>query len=435
LLSTRLEQVGLADRVQHKPNELSGGQRQRVAIARALVTKPSILLADEPTGNLDSKTGAEIMAWFNTLSAKGNTLLVTHEEDVARHARRILRIRDGLIASDERVGTGGSGAALSVGSPGKPGRASNRLKRAAPMTFFTELREGLAISSGAIRANKCAVLTTLGIVVGIVTVTLMGTAIEGLNAAFLRSVSSLGADVFYVERFSWFNASYEDWLRSQNRREITLAQVKALSRELTLAQAVAPVVDWRAPARYQKRRSDRVFIIGTTEQFLITSGIAVAQGRFFSGAEAEGGRPVCVLGWQVATNLFELENPVGNRVRLGPDSFEVVGVVEKQGNFLGMFSLDNQVFIPLPQYLSTFYPKPDYSIHVKPATSPGSRTPRRSCGACSVASAMSSREPRTTLPSTSRSSSSARFTVLPEPSRPWVCSSRAFRSSSAALAS
>jgi putative ABC transport system permease protein len=234
------------------------------------------------------------------------------------------------------------------------------------MTFFTELREGLAISWGAIRANKLrSVLTTLGIVIGIVTVTLMGTAIEGLNAAFLRSVSSLGADVFYVERFSWFNASYEDWLRSQNRREISLAHVKALARELTLAQAVAPVADWRAPVRYRKRRSDRVFIIGTTEQFLITSGFAIAQGRFLSDAEAEGGRPVCVLGWQVATNLFERESAVGNRVRIGPDSFEVVGVVEKQGSFLGQFSLDNQVFIPLPQYLTSFYPTPDYSIHVK----------------------------------------------------------------------
>ncbi len=99
-----LTQVGLADRIHHKPNELSGGQRQRVAVARALVNKPSILLADEPTGNLDSKTGTEIMALFEELSRKGNTIIVvTHEEDIARQSRRIIRIRDGLVASDETL--------------------------------------------------------------------------------------------------------------------------------------------------------------------------------------------------------------------------------------------------------------------------------------------------------------------------------------------
>jgi putative ABC transport system ATP-binding protein len=99
-----LEAVGLSDRSQHKPSQLSGGQRQRVAIARALVNRPSIILADEPTGNLDSRTGAEILGVFDALHASGNTIvMVTHDDDVAHHARRIVRLRDGKIESDEVV--------------------------------------------------------------------------------------------------------------------------------------------------------------------------------------------------------------------------------------------------------------------------------------------------------------------------------------------
>ncbi|HKK39528.1 MAG TPA: ABC transporter ATP-binding protein [Cryomorphaceae bacterium] len=99
-----LHQVGLGDRMDHKPNELSGGQRQRVAVARALVNNPSIILADEPTGNLDTKTSYEIMALIDDIHQAGNTIiLVTHEEDIAEHAKRIVRLRDGVVESDTKV--------------------------------------------------------------------------------------------------------------------------------------------------------------------------------------------------------------------------------------------------------------------------------------------------------------------------------------------
>ncbi len=230
------------------------------------------------------------------------------------------------------------------------------------MNFFIELKEGLAISWGAIRANKMrSVLTTLGIVIGIVAVTLMGTAIEGVNHAFLRAVSFIGADVFFVQREDWSAPDTEaEYLKVQKRRHLTIEQFHALERDLTMASAMAPLAFDELPIKYEKRSSDGVTIIGSTEQLLLTGGISVADGRFLSVAEAEGGRPVCVIGYAVATNLFVRESPLGKKVMIGQRPFEVIGVLEKQGDMFGQF--DNQAVIPLPQLMSAFLHTRDVEI-------------------------------------------------------------------------
>lgn len=235
-------------------------------------------------------------------------------------------------------------------------------------SLLTEFRESLGISIEALRANKMrSSLTTIGIVIGIVTVTLMGTAIDGLRKAFVQSISIIGADVLYVERSGWFNRTREDWLKQRQRRPISLAQVRALEKQLTQARALAPFAASRDTVKYNHRSSSGVTVIGTTEQFQFTGGMSINEGRFISGPESEGGRPVCVLGYQVATNLFINESALGKRIRVGQSPYEIVGVMEKQGNFLGAFSLDNQVIIPVGQFIGQFQPFPDFSVQVKVA--------------------------------------------------------------------
>jgi putative ABC transport system permease protein len=230
------------------------------------------------------------------------------------------------------------------------------------MNLLTELKEGLAISWGAIRANKMrSILTTLGIVIGIVTVTLMGTAIEGLNHAFLKAVSFIGADVLFVQREDWSGPDTEaEYLKIQKRRHLTIEQFAALERDLTLFSAMAPLGFDQLPIKYEKRSAGGVQIIGSTDQLLLTGGISVSEGRFLSAAEAEGGRPVCVIGYAVATNLFVRESPLGKRVMIGQRPFEVVGVLEKQGDMFGQF--DNQAIIPLQQMMTAFLHTRDVEI-------------------------------------------------------------------------
>jgi putative ABC transport system permease protein len=223
------------------------------------------------------------------------------------------------------------------------------------MNPLSELHEGLGISFDAVRANKMrSTLATLGIVIGIVTVTLMGSAIHGLNDAFIRSISSLGADVFYVSRDDWFNQSYDSWMKTQKRRPIQLKEAEEMAQKLTLASAVAPEIDDEETVKYKTRSATLVDIIGTTEGYLETSGVGIARGRFLTAADGESSQPVCVIGNDVVTNLFRGESPLGAHIKVEDQSFEVVGVMEKQGSMLG-WSLDNRVIIPIRELIADIW--------------------------------------------------------------------------------
>ena len=258
------------------------------------------------------------------------------------------------------------------------------------MNFLTELREGLLISWNAILANKLrSVLTTLGIVIGIVTVTLMGTAIQGLNNSFMKSVSSIGADMLYVDRFGWFINSVQEWMKAMKNPKITLDEVgtvqrqmepdeaggnpsaaayneaSALQREMKLAAAVAPVAQDDTAVKYKKRSSSSAPVVGTTESFQLTASLTLAEGRFLSPAECAGGRPVCVIGSDLATNLFLGESPVGATISANGHNFRVVGLLAKQGGFAESGGPDNEIIVPITQFTRAFWAKPDYEIQVK----------------------------------------------------------------------
>lgn len=235
------------------------------------------------------------------------------------------------------------------------------------MKLTTEIVEGTRISLEAIRANVMrSVLTTIGIVIGVVTVTLMATAIRALDRAFVDAVSFMGTDVLYVDQREWFSSSQQRFDTAGRRAKISLAQARALERQFQNVRAVAPTVMHGVDSiRYGERSSGNVVLIGTTEQFLITGGITLASGRFMTKTEAFANRDVCIIGSDIAQNLFPGESPLGKKVRAGSESLEVIGTLEKRGSIFGQISLDNQIILPVGKLVNSYRRDPNCVIQVK----------------------------------------------------------------------
>lgn len=231
------------------------------------------------------------------------------------------------------------------------------------MNLPTELREGLKISLAAIWANKLrSTLTTLGIIIGIVTVSLMATAIEGLNQAFLRSISALGSDVFYVEKFPW--DSPMPWWKFRNRRDFDINDADDIARESKSALAVSVEASDSFPVKYENRSASSVWIVGNNEQSALVRQLTVKEGRFLSESEVGGARPVCVLGAEIAAKFFPRESPIGKRIRIANINFEIIGVLAKFGPFL-FANMDSQIIIPITRYVSDFERRPYVLFMIK----------------------------------------------------------------------
>ncbi len=221
-----------------------------------------------------------------------------------------------------------------------------------------EFIESGRIAGQQILANRTrSFLTALGVIIGIIAVTLMGTAIRGIDTGFDRSMSMLGDDVLYVEQWPWTPG--DDFWLYRNRPDIKLAMADRLNALLQATPHSHLLMAVPAPSTFQtvtygRRQLTNVYTMGTTSDFTLLGSTDCRRGRFINEAESRGGRQVCVLGLDVAGNLFGAEDPLGKTVKVGDSAYVVVGVFERQGSFLGLFSFDSQVVIPLGAYAKYF---------------------------------------------------------------------------------
>lgn len=235
--------------------------------------------------------------------------------------------------------------------------------------LFFEFNEALRIAASQIRANKMrSALTALGVIIGIVAVTLMGTAINGIDRGFQNSLSMLGDDVLYVQKWPW--GPVEDWWNYIGRPTIKSEQAAPLNRIIqatpnSLLELAVPCVAQMGAVKRGDNKVSNIYILGTNADFARISNVDYREGRLFTETEANAGRLVCVLGFDVAEALFPGRSPLGETVAIDGQPYAVIGVLVKQGSFLGLFSFDNQAVIPLNAYKRYYSARRDSELRVK----------------------------------------------------------------------
>ncbi len=235
--------------------------------------------------------------------------------------------------------------------------------------FLYELGESWKIAGAQMRSNLTrSTLTALGVIIGIVAVTLMGTAIGGISIGFDKSMSIFGDDILYVEQWPWKNV--DDWWNYRDRKKIRTEYAEPINRMITATPnsnlvVAVPASGLYRSVKYADNEVSNVLVRGTVSDYIITSTFDFSAGRFFNEVESRGGANVCVLGYDVADALFPSASPINRSVLINGQPFNVIGVISRQGSFLGIFSLDSIVVMPLPAFQKYFSAKSDSDILVK----------------------------------------------------------------------
>ncbi len=344
-----LKAVGLAERERNTPGQLSGGQQQRVALARALINEPSLLLADEPTGNLDSKTSHEIMQTLTALNRKqGVTIIVvTHEPDIAAYTDRILTMRDGQIISDEvkrKPGTTPAGPAkLAAGNASIGGQAAPAVSQMGAILVF-----GLMVMAAALQAisrNKMrSSLTMLGVFIGVAALIAMVAVGQGANEAVRKQIESLGTNLVVVVPGAITTGGVRGGLGSAST--LTVSDAQAIRREASAVGSVGYLIRQSGQVQYSGQNWT-TGIQGVSPNYPPMTNWRIAVGRSISSDDQSQAGLVVVLGQTVSRQLFGADqNPIGAIVQIKSVPMRVIGVLESKGQTAFGTDQDDLVMIP-----------------------------------------------------------------------------------------